>query len=241
MRVVFVLFICSILILASGCVTNDRFEDRIATIESKMDDLSSRCIERRTIIDVNNDGMISRTEFDSRLREVFTLERKVLDANGDGKISRQEFIVAKRSTKFFSIYDNDQNGLISETEFILSFDNRFDIADRNNDGVISMKDAGLEDTNNNGEIEILEYREAADQFFAELVSQSTVRGYGYGPCSSRYVLCDASCTRCIALFIRAPLGGSWGGTWPESGPDPCEGVNCGDPWGEDYDPLNPCC
>lgn len=239
MKTIFVAFIGSICVLISGCVTTNDLEKKMETIEMKIDSISSLFAGGRPTLDVNNDAKITRTEYDSRLREIFSYERKILDSNGDGKISEKELTVVGKSTNLFSAFDKDNDGLITESEFIRLFDGRFNTADRNSDGEISMEDTGLLDNNNDENIDINEYREGVNNFFAELTSDKVVKGYGYSQCSTQYILCDAGCTRCIALFIPGSLSGSWGGSWG-GGSDPCEGVNIGDPWGPDYDPLHPC-
>lgn len=241
MKAKVVLLIGIICLFISGCATNSNLEGKIATIEKKIDSISSRCIGEGSSFDVNNDGQITRTEYNSKLREIFNTERKYLDSNGDGNISEKEVIVEDGNTKLFGGYDKNNNGSISESEFILFFDKRFNTADRNSDGKISTKDVGLVDKDSNGKIDIEEYRETVDNFFKEVASEKVVRGYGYSPCSTEYIKCDPSCTRCIVLFIPRPSGFSWGGGWSHgTDPDPCKDVNC-DPWGGGFDPMHPCC
>ena len=174
---------------------------------------------------------------------LFHKQRKIVDANGDGRISEKELVAVGVDTKFFEGYDQNGDGLVLESEFVMSFESQFNAADRNDDGRISIDDAGLVDKDGNGKIDTEEYREVVDDFFKEVMSESTPRGYGYGPCSSQYMICDASCTRCIAFFIPRPAGFSWGGAWPH-GPHPCDDFNslcCDDPWSGCFDPMNPCC
>lgn len=245
MKTIFVVLIGSMILLISGCVNTDTdtLEKKMATIEMKIDTILSQDAKGWFKADANNDGEITRTEYNSWFREIFNIELKGLDSNGDRNISKKELTATGKNISFFGAYDKDNNGLVTESEFIRFFDDRFNAADRNSDAKISMEDTGLIDKNNNGNIEINEYREAVNKFFAELTSEKVVKGYGYGQ-SGNNMLCDPSGTRCIAFFIAGPSHVQWGGGTSEY-EDPCRDINCDNPWPKpdenEFDPMHPCC
>ncbi len=247
MKTIFVALIGSIILLTSGCENTDTndLEKKMATIEMKIDTMLSQNAKGWFKADANKDGKITRTEYNSWFREIFNIELKGLDSNGDRSISKKELTATGKNLSLFGTYDKDNNGLVTESEFITFFDDRFNTADRNSDEKISIEDTGLIDKNNNGNIDINEYREAVNEFFAELTSEKAVKGYGYGN-TGNYMRCDPSGVRCIALYIRGFSRAPWGGD-TEMSPheDPCDKVNCTDPWppedGPPFDPMNPCC
>jgi len=71
-------------------------------------------------MDSNNDGEVTRAEFDAAHAKRF----KEMDANNDGKITREEMSAAGRKS-----VENEKN-------------RRFDEADANHDGALSREEAG---------------------------------------------------------------------------------------------------
>jgi len=230
----------AILFFAVGCAFDQNVSKRLDSIETKIDGLGKQMSLAYSSMDANRDLIITKTEFDSWLRRKFTLSLSELDSNGDRMISKMEFIKAKKTANRFDLFDKDNNGAVSESEFVDFFASRFQAADRSGNGQIDFQDTGIEDSNKNGMIDQKEYIDAVQAFVEELKSAVAPKGYGYAPCSSQYVICDASCVRCIALFIPAGPSGSWGSASPGPGVDPCAGVNTDDPWGPDFDPMHPC-
>lgn len=89
--------------------------------------------------DANNDGAVTRAEFDTRHAEMFTR----MDANGDGSVTREErrasranFMQQMRESREDRIDAND-DGNISRDEFLAEPLARFARMDANNDGQLS--------------------------------------------------------------------------------------------------------
>lgn len=236
MRPLHYIYLLSILFFVIGCTPTNDLEQKISSLEKKIDVMSSRCAERKETLDPDTDKSITRTEYHTRLHDIFSEQINALDSNGDMRISKSELKTLKKSITLFGVYDLDNDGFITEEEFIKRFDSRFSDADRNGDERIDISDIGLLDLNNDGDIQINEYRETIDKFLEESNGKNSTKGYGYNcPGSSPHTICDASCIRCISLWI--PF---WGGLGVAPGEDPCAGVCC-DPWDENCDLWNRCC
>ncbi len=234
-----IIFSIVLFFMISGCTSTAKLEDNISRLEKRLNDISADCRNRRIPVDINRDGIITRDEYEARLRNIFSVQIKWLDYDRDNRISEKELVSEKKSTNLFRLYDKNKDGFITFDEFVGYFDKRFNVSDRNNDGVISMQDVGLVDKNSDGIIDINEYRDTVYEFFNELNKSDAIRGYGYSCSHSRFVICDPSCVRCIALFVPW-YGGSGGYVTPGSHEDRCANVCC-DPWDEKCDPYDSCC
>ena len=104
--------------------------------------------------DANNDGVVTRQEFDASRAVEFTR----LDANRDGQLSRDEMRAGRHwgnrglggpdggpggqgGHRFdLTRFDTNHDGAISRQEFSAGPDDRFDRLDTNHDGVISAQE-----------------------------------------------------------------------------------------------------
>lgn len=230
-----VILFAAVLVMVSGSA-NLFAQDIELTIKTIDADINTH--KPVNLFDQDGNGTIMLKEYEAGLNDIFD----ELDVDGDGAVSAREIEAADKTKMALALYDSNENGQISRSEFVKSLDMRFNTRDRNADGRIDLEDSGVVDIDNNGTIELDEYQQAIDEIM-DSAGEGATRGYGYGPCSSQYMICDASCVRCIAFFIPRPAGFSWGGTWPEGTHDPCAGAPPGvcDPWSENFDPLHPCC
>jgi EF hand len=142
--------------------------------------------------DSNNDGVITRAEFDAGRDALFTR----MDANNDGQTTREEGRTAMRA-RFEGARaeradrpdrpdrDANQDGLISRDEYLSGPASRFQEMDKNNDGQLSQderpqREAGHRrgggrhermadlDANNDGTVSRAEFVAAGDQMFQRL-------------------------------------------------------------------------
>src|SRR5690348_14329482 len=93
-------------------------------------------------MDSNNDGHVSRSEFDSYWKQKF----KSADANNDGKLSKQELKTASEQmngglrisqssfNRMWRSADTDNDGSLSQNEDLAYHNKMFRRADANNDG-----------------------------------------------------------------------------------------------------------
>jgi Ca2+-binding EF-hand superfamily protein len=93
--------------------------------------------------DTNQDGQVSRREFDNYWKQQF----QTADTNQDGKLSRQECEMAVRNTegsqfsqaKFDKMWnDVSQNGHITSSQDLAYHDQQFSKADANDNGKLSL-------------------------------------------------------------------------------------------------------
>jgi len=86
--------------------------------------------------DANNDGKVTKAEFDKAAAKKF----KDADASGDGKLTFEEFLAFKKA-KHFAHMDTNKDGKISKQEFIdyktAKAERKFARKDKNNDGFIT--------------------------------------------------------------------------------------------------------
>lgn len=97
-------------------------------------------------MDTDNNGQVSRTEFD----QYWTQRFQAADSNNDGKLSQQEARTAAQSmsggqlasqTRFdhmFRSADSNNDGAISKSEDLAYHNKMFRQADSNNDGKLSV-------------------------------------------------------------------------------------------------------
>lgn len=213
---------------------NEQLKEQVAELEKKL-------ASRNKIYDLDNDGRLSKREYEQPFKSAFMASLRAMDANRDRRISIRELQNRRISKERIAQFDRNRDGFVTEQEYVGVFADGFQELDRNRDGVFSFEDTGVVDKNRNRRIDREELRSAMDSFLNEREKGRTPRGYGYGPCSSPYLLCDPSCVRCIGFFIPRMDIFPWSG----HGTDQCSGFDygsvCDDPWSENFDPFNPCC
>lgn len=119
-------------------------------------------------MDVNSDGQIDQTDRDLRRQEMRSKMFAKLDADNDGSISRDEFMAFERpgkhrhgmdgatedgpgkhhrwggkghrGGKMMKMADTNNDGKISQAEFIAAADKRFTAIDADNDGRITKEE-----------------------------------------------------------------------------------------------------
>jgi Ca2+-binding EF-hand superfamily protein len=105
---------------------------------------------RFTLVDVNEDGVISAEEAASAADQVFT----AMDSDDDGSVTREEYMAVRMGTGSgwnaerqaarqtakearFADMDHDKNGAVSKAEFIDGAQAHFDAADTDKNGAVS--------------------------------------------------------------------------------------------------------
>jgi Ca2+-binding EF-hand superfamily protein len=89
-------------------------------------------------IDVNNDGKISKEEYNAAVIKTFNK----YDKNKDGFLTKEEIKAIRKidTQKFLKEVDKNKDGKISKEEFIEAAEKRFKLLDKNNDGFISQQE-----------------------------------------------------------------------------------------------------
>jgi Ca2+-binding EF-hand superfamily protein len=89
-------------------------------------------------IDTNNDGKISRQEYNAAVIKTF----KRYDKNGDGFLTKDELMAIAEidAEKFMKEVDTNNDGKISQLEFMQAAEKRFKFLDKNGNGYIEKKE-----------------------------------------------------------------------------------------------------
>jgi Ca2+-binding EF-hand superfamily protein len=89
------------------------------------------------LVDRNRDGRIDREEYHQRMTEVFYFA----DLDKDGKVTHAELTtVTVVDPEAFKNADRDGDGKHSVYEFLYIVHRDFDVADKNQDGVLDMQE-----------------------------------------------------------------------------------------------------
>jgi len=131
------------LAIAAGAAWAQTTTGTAGTTATTGEDQSQRVEEMFKRIDTDGDGMISKAEMENwRDNVVFAL-----DANHDGKVTRAEVEqgVAPDTNPqdiaaFFERYDANNDGAIDKAELKNGGDARFQTADSNSDGELSIEE-----------------------------------------------------------------------------------------------------
>ena len=119
------LLAAAVVIAASSLGATDQRMDAAATM---------------AITDKNGDDRIDREEYNQRMTDVFFLA----DTNKDGSLTIAEMQAATNvDPQAFKMADKDGSQSLSLQEYLDALDKDFDVADRNHDGTVDMKELKL--------------------------------------------------------------------------------------------------
>lgn len=222
----------------------DSLNNQLDKIENSLNNIGSLLKPRTTSADLDGDGQIAKEELVEYLKIAFDKVSKKNDMHGDDKITKDELVVygdTSFAEDILKKIDKNNDGVITEGEFINQYEITFSKLDRNGDGYYSMKDSYLSDRNGDGIIDVIEYREALVELVNQISNQKPMEeGNSDGcPFQSEYILCTHDCTDCIGIFI--PIFGLRGFGHGSDERNEAYMQSCLDPTSETFDPWHSLC